>query len=108
MIGKVQSRLDKEGHVVVPLLSDLWKKTESSGINGPGSKLLDLRKIDHRIDRLQYSGVMDVVNDVHLMLKNAVQYYGFSHVVCFPHLQSTMIFHFRSINDYTIINLYVL
>uniref|UniRef100_A0A803KZC0 ATP-dependent helicase BRM n=1 Tax=Chenopodium quinoa TaxID=63459 RepID=A0A803KZC0_CHEQI len=81
VIGRVQRRIDKEGHVV-PLLIDLWKKTESSGYtNGPGNKLLDLCKIDHRIDRLQYSGVMEVVNDVQLMLKSAVQYYGFSHEV---------------------------
>lgn len=81
VIGKVQRRIDKEGHVV-PLLTDLWKRTESSGhTNGPGNKLLDLRKIDHRIDRLQYCGVMEVVSDVQLMLKSAVQYYGFSHEV---------------------------
>lgn len=86
VIGKVQRRIDKEGHVV-PLLTDLWKRTESSGhTNGPGNKLLDLRKIDHRIDRLQYCGVMEVVSDVQLMLKSAVQYYGFSHEVCHPHL----------------------
>lgn len=82
VISKVQRRIDKEGQHIVPLLTDLWKRTESSGFtNGPGSKLLDLRKIDHRIDRLHYNGIMEFVNDVQLMLKSAVQYYGFSHEV---------------------------
>lgn len=82
VINKVQRRIDKEGHQIVPLLTDLWKRTESSGYtNGPGNTLLDLRKIDHRIDRLQYNGIMEFVNDVQLMLKSAVQYYGFSHEV---------------------------
>ncbi|KAK6920103.1 Glutamine-Leucine-Glutamine, QLQ [Dillenia turbinata] len=80
VISKVQKKIEKEGHQIVPLLMDLWKRSENSGYT-PGSKLLDLQKIDQRIDRLEYNGVMDFVFDVQLMLKSAVQYFGFSHEV---------------------------
>ncbi|XP_074272874.1 ATP-dependent helicase BRM [Silene latifolia] len=79
-LSKVQRRIDKEGSQIVPLLTDLWKKTESSG-SGAGNKVLDFRKIDHRIDKLHYNGVMEFVNDVQSMLKSAVQHFGFSHEV---------------------------
>ncbi|XP_065629360.1 ATP-dependent helicase BRM isoform X2 [Quercus suber] len=46
-----------------------------------GNNLLDLRKIDQRIDRLEYNGVMDLVFDVQFMLKSAMHFYGFSHEV---------------------------
>ncbi|KAK6918359.1 Glutamine-Leucine-Glutamine, QLQ [Dillenia turbinata] len=80
VISKLQKKIDKEGHQIVPLLMDLWKRSENTGYT-PGSNLLDLRKIDQRIDRLEYNGVMDFVFDVQFMLKSAVQYFGFSHEV---------------------------
>lgn len=46
-----------------------------------GSNLLDLRKIDQRVEKLEYDNVMDLVLDVQLMLKGAMQFYGFSHEV---------------------------
>ncbi|XP_028770422.1 ATP-dependent helicase BRM isoform X2 [Neltuma alba] len=82
VISKLQRRIDKEGHQIVPLLKDLWKRVENSGYTGgSGNSLLDLRKIDQRIDRLEYSGVMELVFDVQFMLKNAMHFYGFSHEV---------------------------
>jgi SWI/SNF-related matrix-associated actin-dependent regulator of chromatin subfamily A protein 2/4 len=78
VISKLQRRIAKEGQQIVPLLSDLWKRMETSA----GSQnMLDLRKIDVRVERLEYSGVMELVSDVQIMLKNAMQYYGFSHEV---------------------------
>ncbi|KAJ6679702.1 ATP-DEPENDENT HELICASE BRM [Salix purpurea] len=82
VISKFQRRIDKEGQQIVPLLADLWKRIENSGyISGAGTNLLDLRKIEQRVDRLEYSGVMELVFDVQFMLKGALQFYGFSHEV---------------------------
>ncbi|KAL2490340.1 ATP-dependent helicase BRM [Abeliophyllum distichum] len=79
VISKLQRRIDKEGHQIIPLLTELWKKIENSGgVGRAGDSLLDLRKIDLCIDKSQYSGVMDLVSDVQLMLKLGMQYYGFS------------------------------
>ncbi|KAI5411050.1 hypothetical protein KIW84_056267 [Lathyrus oleraceus] len=73
VISKLQRRIDKEGHQIVPLLTDLWKRIENSGNN-----LLDLRKMDQRIDKLVYTGATDLVFDVQFMLKSTMLYYGFS------------------------------
>ncbi|XVF22522.1 hypothetical protein REPUB_Repub12eG0179600 [Reevesia pubescens] len=82
VISKLQRRIDKEGQQIVPLLTDLWKRIENSGyMGGSGSNHLDLRKIDQRVDRLDYSGVMELVSDVQLVLKSAMNFYGFSHEV---------------------------
>ncbi|CAK7348865.1 unnamed protein product [Dovyalis caffra] len=82
VISKFQRRIDKEGQQIVPLLADLWKRIENSGyVSGAGTNLLDLRKIEQRVDRLEYSGVMELVLDVQFMLKGAMQFYGFSHEV---------------------------
>ncbi|CAK9156757.1 unnamed protein product [Ilex paraguariensis] len=82
VICKLQRRIDKEGPQIIPLLTDLWKRFESSGhMSGTGNNILDLRKIDQHVDRFDYNGVMELVSDVQLMLKSAVQYYGFSHEV---------------------------
>ncbi|OMP00371.1 SNF2-related protein [Corchorus olitorius] len=82
VISKLQRRIDKEGQQIVPLLTDLWKRIENSGyMGGSGSSHLDLRKIDQRVERLEYSGVMELVSDVQLVLKSAMNYYGFSHEV---------------------------
>ena len=82
VISKFQRRIDKEGQQIVPLLADLWKRIENSGyISGAGTNLLDLRKIEQHVDRLEYSGVMELVFDMQFMLKGAMQFYGFSHEV---------------------------
>lgn len=83
-ISKIQRRIDKEGHQIVPLLTDLWKRIENSGYaGGSGNNLLDFRKIDQRIDRLEYNGVTELVLDVQFMLKSAMHFYGFSYEVRF-------------------------
>lgn len=82
VISKLQRRIDKEGPQIVPLLTDLWKRIENSGYtSGLANNIIDLRKIDQRIERLEYSGVMELVFDVQSMLKSSMQYYGFSHEV---------------------------
>lgn len=84
VISKLQRRIDKEGHQIVPLLTDLWKRMENSGhAGGSGNNLLDLRKIDQRIDRMDYSGVMELVFDVQFMLRGAMHFYGYSYEVKF-------------------------
>ncbi|WCJ22764.1 transcription regulatory protein SNF2 putative [Euphorbia peplus] len=80
VVSKLKRRIDKEGQQIVPLLTDLWKKTENYG-GGSGNNLLDLRKIESRVDRLEYNGVAELVFDVQLMLKGAMQYYVLSHEV---------------------------
>ncbi|OVA13986.1 SNF2-related [Macleaya cordata] len=83
VVSKLQRRIDKDGPQIVPLLTDFWKRNEISGyMSGmAGSTILDLRRIDQRVDRLDYNGVMDFVSDVQSMLKNVVQYFGFSYEV---------------------------
>ncbi|XP_030489988.2 ATP-dependent helicase BRM [Cannabis sativa] len=82
VISKLQRRIDKEGPQIVPLLTDLWKRIENTGYTtGSGNNLLDLRKIDQRIERLEYNGVMELVFDVQSMLRSAMHYYAFSHEV---------------------------
>ncbi|PON68081.1 BRAHMA (BRM) ATPase [Parasponia andersonii] len=82
VISKLQRRIDKEGPQIVPLLTDLWKRIENSSYtSGSGNNLLDLRKIDQRIERLEYNGVMELVFDVQSMLRSAMHYYAFSHEV---------------------------
>ncbi|KAL2330274.1 hypothetical protein Fmac_017855 [Flemingia macrophylla] len=79
VISKLQRRIDKEGHQIVPLLTDLWKRIENSGHAGGSShNLLDLLKIEQRIDRMDYNGVMELVFDVQFMLRGAMHFYGYS------------------------------
>ncbi|KAK9065487.1 hypothetical protein SSX86_014888 [Deinandra increscens subsp. villosa] len=80
VITKIQRRIDKEGQQIIPLLTDLWKRTESPG-SSAGNSLLDLRKIELRVDQLEYNGVMDLIADVQVMLKGGMQFFGFSHEV---------------------------
>ncbi|KAK1364331.1 ATP-dependent helicase BRM [Heracleum sosnowskyi] len=80
VMNKFQRRLDKEGHQIVPLLTELWKKSGSTGYMS-GNCQLHIRKIDQRLENFGYNGVLEFVSDVQLMLKGAVQYYGFSHEV---------------------------
>ncbi|KAL3829680.1 hypothetical protein ACJIZ3_018482 [Penstemon smallii] len=82
VISKLQRRIDKEGDQIIPMLTELWKRIETaSGIGGTGDNLLDLRKINLRVDKYEYSGVMELVSDVQLMLKCSMQYYSFSYEV---------------------------
>ncbi|KAK4415921.1 ATP-dependent helicase BRM [Sesamum alatum] len=79
VINKLQRRIDKEGHQIVPLLTELWRRCEkSSGVGGTGDNLLDLRKIDLGVDNYEYTGVMELVSDVQLMLKCSMKFYGSS------------------------------
>ena len=83
MISRLRKRIDREGPQIIPLLTDLWKRIESSGcIGGQEDNLFDLPEIGMRLDNYEYGGVMEFVSDVQLMLKGAVQFYGFSHEVC--------------------------
>ncbi|KAL0426022.1 UNVERIFIED_CONTAM: ATP-dependent helicase BRM [Sesamum radiatum] len=80
VISKLQRRIDNEGHQIIPLLTELWRRIEnSSGVGGAGDNILDLRKIQIRVDKFEYSGVMELVSDVQLMLKCGMQYHGFSY-----------------------------
>ncbi|XP_047315769.1 ATP-dependent helicase BRM-like [Impatiens glandulifera] len=82
VMSKLQRRIDKEGPQIVPLLTDLWNRIENSGyVSSVGNSLLDLRKIDQRVEKFEYNNVMELVIDVQFMLKSAMQYFGFSHEV---------------------------
>nr|XP_043626662.1 ATP-dependent helicase BRM-like [Erigeron canadensis] len=80
VINKIQRRIDIEGQQIIPLLSDLWKRTGSPGSSG-GNNLLDLRKIEARVERVECKGIADLITDVQAMLKGGMQYFGFSHEV---------------------------
>lgn len=77
--SKFHRRIEKEGHQIAPLLTDFWRSANSIHM---ADNILDLRRIDQRVECLEYNGVMDYVADVQLMLKNAVQFCGHSHEVC--------------------------
>lgn len=77
--SKFHRRIDKDGHQIAPVLTDFWKSANSGHL---ADNVLDLRRIDQRVECFEYNGVMDYVADVQLMLKNAVQYCGYSHEVC--------------------------
>lgn len=82
VISRFQRKIDKEGHEIVPLLTDLWKRIENSVyLSGAANSLLDLRKIGQRVERFEYNGVMELVFDVQFMFKSAMQYFGFSQQV---------------------------
>ncbi|CAH9108266.1 unnamed protein product [Cuscuta epithymum] len=84
VVISLQRRIAKEGHQIIPLLTDLWRRIENSGdIDSTDDNLLDLQTIGVRVEEAEYSGVLEFVSDVQLMLKNAVQYYGFSNAVSF-------------------------
>lgn len=78
VISKLQRRIDYEGHQIIPQLTELWKRNDYSS----GDSLLDLKKIHNRVDKSEYSGVMELVSDVQLMLKSSMHYFGFSYEVC--------------------------
>ncbi|XP_077223667.1 transcription regulatory protein SNF2 isoform X2 [Tasmannia lanceolata] len=78
--SKFQRRIEKDGHQVAPLLTDFLKRSENSNYMA-NNNLLDLKRIDQRIDRFEYNGVMDFVADVQLMLKSVAQYCGYSYEV---------------------------
>lgn len=79
VISKLQKKINTEGPQIVPLLTDLWKRVESSDyLGGTKHNILDLRKIDQRIERLEYNGVMELVSDVQFMLRSSMQYLGYS------------------------------
>lgn len=82
VINRLQKRIVREGPQIVPLLTHLWKRIESSGCIGVAEdNLFDLPEVDMRLQNHEYGGVMDFVADVQLMLRSAVQYYGSSHEV---------------------------
>lgn len=80
MVISLQRRINKEGHQIVPLLTDLWRRIEGD-MDMTDDNLLDLQTIGLRVEENEYSGVLEFVSDVQLMLKSAVQYYGFSQAV---------------------------
>ncbi|KAL3622142.1 hypothetical protein CASFOL_033553 [Castilleja foliolosa] len=78
VVSKLQRRIDSEGHQIIPMLTELWKRIEhSSGADN----LLDLRKIHLRVDKSEYNGIMDLVSDVQFMLKCSMRYYEFTYEV---------------------------
>nr|GMC91119.1 ATP-dependent helicase BRM [Ipomoea batatas] len=80
VVINLQRRINKEGHQIIPLLTDLWRRIEGD-MDMADDNLLDLQTIGLRVDENEYSGVLEFVSDVQLMLKSAVQYYGFSPAV---------------------------
>uniref|UniRef100_A0A1J3E2P3 ATP-dependent helicase BRM n=1 Tax=Noccaea caerulescens TaxID=107243 RepID=A0A1J3E2P3_NOCCA len=81
VISKLQRRIDKEGQQIVPMLTNLWKRIQNGYAAGGVNNLLELREIDHRVERLEYAGVMELASDVQFMLRGAMQFYNLSHEV---------------------------
>ncbi|KAI0500418.1 hypothetical protein KFK09_018630 [Dendrobium nobile] len=84
VISKLHRKVDKDGSQVFPVLCDFLRRKENYGFKnlvGKSSVLLDLQRIEQRVDNLEYNGVADFIADVQLMLKNVVQYCNYSHEV---------------------------
>ncbi|GJS80896.1 retrotransposon protein, putative, ty1-copia subclass [Tanacetum coccineum] len=83
---EIESMMDNMVWVLVDLpfgcktVGNLWKRTGSQG-SSAGNNLLDPWKIELRIERLKYNGVMELIADVQAMLKGGMQYFEFSHEV---------------------------
>ncbi|KAK1266177.1 ATP-dependent helicase BRM [Acorus gramineus] len=75
VISKFQRRIEKDGHQIVPLLSDMIKR------NAKSSFLASLQRINQRVGSSVYNSEMDFIADVQSTLKNAVQFYGHSNEV---------------------------
>ncbi|KAL3517180.1 hypothetical protein ACH5RR_024082 [Cinchona calisaya] len=82
VISRLRKRIDREGPQIIPLLTDLWKRIQSSGcLGGAEDNLFDLPEIDMRLNNHEYGGVMEFVSDVQRMLRSSMQFYGLSHEV---------------------------
>ena len=85
VVAELQRRIDREGHQIIPIVFDSWRRNENlyyaSSAAATGNNILDLRRIDRRVDGFEYKSVSDFVADVQLMLKNLVQYLGYSYEV---------------------------
>ncbi|CAL9126796.1 unnamed protein product [Musa textilis] len=84
VISKLQRRIQKEGNQLVPFLSELWRRNENSIFVSPGatsSNLLDLKRIEQRVDNSEYNDVMDFIADLQLMLKNIVRHCNYLYEV---------------------------
>ncbi|KAJ0966633.1 hypothetical protein J5N97_023550 [Dioscorea zingiberensis] len=83
VISNLQMRINKDGDQIIPILSDFWKKSESSSFVSQAmiGNNLDLQKIDQRLDFLGYVTISDFAADVQLVLKNAVQSCNYSNEV---------------------------
>lgn len=81
VISKLWKRIDRDGHQIIPLLSDWWRRNEKATFMTSGSSLLDLRRIELRVDGSEYNDVMDFIADLQLMLKNVVRYFNNSYTL---------------------------
>ncbi|XP_078440360.1 transcription regulatory protein SNF2 isoform X2 [Wolffia australiana] len=84
VIGELQRRIDRDGQQIVPIVFDSWRRNESlyyASSASTASNILDLRRIDRRVDAFEYKTISDFVADVQLMFQNLVQYLGYSYEV---------------------------
>jgi Bromodomain len=81
VISKLWKRIDRDGHQLIPLLSDWWRRNEKATFMTSGSSLLNLRRIEHRVDGSEYNDVMDFIADLQLMLKDVVRYFNNSYTL---------------------------
>lgn len=90
-------RIDREGRQLLPVLTDWWRRNDSSAFVTSTSSPLDLQKIEQRVDGFAYNGVDDFIADVQLMLSNVVQYCNSSYEVFFSLIVSCYFYVFRNV-----------
>ncbi|KAJ3693904.1 hypothetical protein LUZ60_009384 [Juncus effusus] len=76
VISKLWKRIDRDGHQIMPLLSDWWRRNVKSTFMVSGKTIHDLRRIEQRVDTFEYGNVSDFIKDLQLMLKNVVRYHN--------------------------------
>ncbi|XP_042421381.1 ATP-dependent helicase BRM-like isoform X2 [Zingiber officinale] len=83
VISKLQMRIHKDGNQIVPIFYDWWRRKEKPtfAISAASGNVLDLQRIEQRVDNLEYSGVTDFIADVQSMLKSIVQHCNYTYEV---------------------------
>ncbi|KAG6483062.1 ATP-dependent helicase BRM-like isoform X1 [Zingiber officinale] len=83
VISKLQMRIHKDGNQIVPIFYDWWRRKEKPtfAISAASGNVLDLQRIEQRVDNLEYSGVTDFIADVQTMLKSIVQHCNYTYEV---------------------------
>ena len=79
VVSTLQTRIQQDGHQIIPALSDFWKMASQAG----AGTILDLPKINQKVESSEYDNVVNFIDDVQLSFKVAVKFYNYSNQVLF-------------------------
>lgn len=98
-------RIHKDGNQIVPILYDWWRRKEkpSFAVSVASGNVLDLKRIEQRVDNLEYSGVTDFIVDVQSMLKSIVRHCNYTYEVYSASIVSKSKYFFRVATDKSVV-----